>query len=568
MSHLGRIIRHALSFGLALGFAALSFACTDGVQGATCGQCADPGARRCGADGVETCIDDGGCLRWSEPVGCAAGGICSAGVCEVGAGGKEDSAASLDTDGDGVLRIDAIFETEGGKAYFFLADEYLRYDLTADRADPGYPKKIAAGWPGVFERDLDAAVRIGKDDVYFFKGSEVQRYDLRRDRVVGAPEPISQAWPGLWEEGVHAALNPGQGKLYFFRDTEYLRWDVASHAVDPGYPKTIEEGWPGNWAYDIDAALWVASTGKVYFFSWNQYLRYDWATDEAEDGYPLERTFHWPGLWDIDEGTGRPGARLPDDVAAALRTRPTDAEIAARRARVAASAGSSYEDLTPRYPQWMRSVEDRLGAYGCGLLRLKGSQTHRFRCATDTRGALRLDIAPLGIDSIDWQGGAYHVDQVSQGDFLAGPGTPLSVFGVDDGVFYIHSITANNPTGSISAGLNIKVRFAIDGAEKIWGFSHLDTMVPGYVLDALADGTPLTEGTVFGFIGYTGNLWVAPPPATDGAYQGNGRGLPAAHTHIWFATGQGKDDPDCHKGLAPWARKALDFSSTYPFGGG
>lgn len=181
---------------------------------------------------------------------------------------------------------------------------------------------------------------------------------------------------------------------------------------------------------------------------------------------------------------------------------------------------------------------------------------------------MRLDVPPLGIDSIDWQGGAYHVDQVSQGDFLAGPGTPLSLFGVDGGVFYIHSITANHPTGSISAGLNIKVRFAIDGAEKIWGFSHLNTMVPGYVLDALADGTPLTEGTVFGFIGYTGNLWVAAPPATDGAYQGNGRGLPAAHTHIWFATGQGKDDPDCHEGLAPWARRVLDFSSIYPFGGG
>ncbi len=356
-----------LASGIGLGCIAVG--CSESPRGATCGACDDPGARRCGADGLQTCIDDGGCLRWSEAVACPLGGPCQEGICEAGAGGKEDSASSLDTDGDGVLRIDATFETEAGKAYFFLADEYLRYDLAADRTDAGYPKKIAGAWPGVFDRDIDAAVRVGKGDVYFFKGAEVQRYDLTRDRSVGSPEPIAEAWPGLWEEDLGAALNPGNGKLYFFKDTEYLRWDIATGTVDPGFPKTIEEGWPGAWAYDIDAALWVASAGKVHFFSWNQYLRYDWAIDEADDGYPRDRTFHWPGLWDVDEGTGRPGARLPDALSAALRTRPADAEIDARRARVVASAGSSYDDLTARYPEWVGSIEDRLGVHGCGLLR-------------------------------------------------------------------------------------------------------------------------------------------------------------------------------------------------------
>jgi hypothetical protein len=38
-----------------------------------------------------------------------------------------------------------------GKAYFFLGDgRYIRYDIAADRADPGYPKKIdGANWPGL-----------------------------------------------------------------------------------------------------------------------------------------------------------------------------------------------------------------------------------------------------------------------------------------------------------------------------------------------------------------------------------------------------------------------------------
>lgn len=552
---------------VALAGLALPACSEDGASASVCGACGDPGERRCGAEGVETCVDEGGCLRWSEPVACPSSGTCDAGMCVAGPGGKEDSAASLDLDGDGILRIDAIFEGDGGKAYFFLGPEYIRYDLTADRADPGYPKSIAAGWPGVFARDLDAAVRVSAREVHFFQGGQVQRYDLAKDVALGGPKPISEVWPGLWEADIDATLNPGTGKIYFFKDTEYVRWDVARGAVDEGFPMLIEEGWPGAWAYDVDALLWRGDVKKVYFFSWDQYLRYDWTRDEADDGYPLERTFQWPGLWDVNEGTGRPGERLPDAVVETLRTRPSDEEIAARRARVAASA-SGYEDLSARYPKYLASLEERLGVYGCGILRLAGTQTHRFRCATGTAGAVPLDIEPYTIDAIDWQSAAYHTDQVSQGDFLANPGTPLSVFGVDGGMFFVHSITGNAPTGSISAGLNIKVRFKVGGVEKIWGFSHLNTAVPGYVLDAFRDRTPLPEGTVFGFIGYTGNLWMGAPPAVDAPYSGTGRGLPAAHTHIWFATGALRNDPDCHEGMASWARRALDFSATYPSGGG
>jgi len=560
-------LRHPTSPTLA--FAALGVALSAcSVDAALPGRepCADPGALRCGHAGLETCIDDGGDVHWGEPVNCPYGAACVDGTCEPGAGGKEDSASALDVDGDGVLRIDAAFD-KGDKAYFFMADQYIRYDLVADRADPGYPRPIAGNWIGVRWRDLDATARTSARDVYFFKGSEVLRYDLERDTVAQAPRPIADVFPGLWDRGIDAALSPGDGKLYVFKGSEYMRFDLTKRAVDDGFPRSIEEGWPGLWASDIDAALWTKA-GKIYFFSWDEYLRYDWAKDVADDGYPLGRTFRWPGLWDLDEGTGRPGARMPDDVRAALDLRPADDEHAARRARVAASA-VGYDDLTSRFPEYVRSIEERLHAWGCGLLRSKtSSSTHRFRCATDTRGALPLDIAPLGVESIDWANAAFHVDQRSQGDFMASQGTPLSVFGVDDGVFYIHAITGNARTGSISSGLNIKVRFKIDGAEKIWGFSHLDTQVPRYVIDALRDGTPLTEGTVFGFIGYTGNLWIGPPPTTDGPYVGNGRGLPQAHTHIWFATGRLADDPECHLKLPAWARRVLDFSGTYPNGGG
>lgn len=563
-----------------LGILAFTFAaCGDPAGAADDGTCTDPGARRCTDGGTQTCIDDGGVWRWGDAIACPVGDACEAGMC-LAVGGKEDGATTLDADGDGILRIDAILDHPNGKAYFFMGPSYLRYDLAADRVDPGFPKSIAGQWSGLFERDIDAVVRTSARDAWFFRGGEVLRYDLDADRADRAgPRPIADVFPGLWGDGIESALAGGDGKVYFFRGRDYMSWDIAAGTMDEGFPRLIEEDWPGLWAYDLDAALPVrpgavvspaggAPASKVYFFSWDQYLRYDFTRAEADDGYPLERAFYWPGVWDPNEGTGRPGARLPTDVAALLGEAPDPAELAARRARVALSAGTAYVDLTPRYPRYVASIEARLDAYGCGLLKLAGTTTYRFRCATATTGARALDIAPFGIDSIDWQNAAYHHDQVSQGDFLAQAGTPLSILAADDDVFYIHALSANQPTGSIVAGLNIKVRFSVDGVEKVWGFSHLNTAVPRYVLDALADGTPLTVGTVFGFIGYTGNLWTGAPPATDAPYSGNGAGLPASHTHIWFATPAGRDDLQCHEKLPAWARRALDFSGAYPFGGG
>ena len=45
--------------------------------------------------------------------------------------------------------LDAVFSGGGKKsgcAYFFRADEYCRFDWTANKRSPGYPKKIATEW--------------------------------------------------------------------------------------------------------------------------------------------------------------------------------------------------------------------------------------------------------------------------------------------------------------------------------------------------------------------------------------------------------------------------------------
>ncbi|MGZ0200220.1 hemopexin repeat-containing protein [Streptomyces sp. RM1] len=46
----------------------------------------------------------------------------------------------------GFRRRVAPHPTNRSKAYFFKDDQYVRYDLEADRADSGYPKSIRGNW--------------------------------------------------------------------------------------------------------------------------------------------------------------------------------------------------------------------------------------------------------------------------------------------------------------------------------------------------------------------------------------------------------------------------------------
>lgn len=98
--------------------------------------------------------------------------------------------------------IDAVVNWGNGKAYFFKGSEYIRYDIAADKADPGYPQPInGSTWPGVGNiwTSFDAVVNWGNGKAYFFKGSEYIRYDIAADRAdPGYPQPINGGtWPGV-----------------------------------------------------------------------------------------------------------------------------------------------------------------------------------------------------------------------------------------------------------------------------------------------------------------------------------------------------------------------------------
>jgi hypothetical protein len=192
--------------------------------------------------------------------------------------------------------LDAAVILPSGKAYFFYGADYVRYDVKADKADPGYPKPIKGNWPGLWEKDVDAGIEWGNGKLYFFKGGEYFRYDIAADKVdPGFPKPIKGNWPGLFEKDIDAAVNWGNGKAYFFKGGQYIRYDIAKGTADAGYPKAIAGNWPGLFTADIDDAVnW--GNGKAYFFKGDEYSRYDMAADKVDAGYPTPIAGKWPGL--------------------------------------------------------------------------------------------------------------------------------------------------------------------------------------------------------------------------------------------------------------------------------
>jgi hypothetical protein len=155
--------------------------------------------------------------------------------------------------------FDAAFNGQNGfagKLYFFKGDRYVRYDWATDKTDPGYPKSIAAEWHGLpanFTTGIDAAV-TGKGPfagkAYLFKGGQYVRYDWATDKTdPGYPKSIAAMWPGLpadFTSGIQAAMN-GQkgfeGKLYLFKGANYARYDWAADHGDPGYPLPVAFNW-------------------------------------------------------------------------------------------------------------------------------------------------------------------------------------------------------------------------------------------------------------------------------------------------------------------------------------
>jgi hypothetical protein len=198
--------------------------------------------------------------------------------------------------------IDAAVNWGDGKVYFFRGPNYIRFDVAADRVDPGYPRPIAGNWAGFdtagFDKGIDAAVNLGDGKVYFFRGDEYIRFDIGDDRVdPGYPAKIAANWHGMrkagFDRGIDSIVKWDNGKAYIFRGDEYVRYDITNDRVDPGYPVKITANWRGFEAAGFDRSVRAAldwGNGKVYFFRGSRYIRFDMAGDTVDPGYPASIT--------------------------------------------------------------------------------------------------------------------------------------------------------------------------------------------------------------------------------------------------------------------------------------
>ena len=132
-----------------------------------------------------------------------------------------------------------------GNCYFFKGDSYVKFDWAKDRAYPDGPKKIAGNWPGLppgFDRDFDAALNgrgpfAGK--AFFFRGDSYVRFDWKNDRAdPGYPRKIADGWNHIadgFKQGLDAAVEgygASAGKGYLFKGPDYVRYDWASDRSD------------------------------------------------------------------------------------------------------------------------------------------------------------------------------------------------------------------------------------------------------------------------------------------------------------------------------------------------
>jgi hypothetical protein len=150
----------------------------------------------------------------------------------------------------GFERVDAAFlgkyltspvnEDLSRKLFFFHRDKYIRWDVDTNAIDPGYPRPIVEGWPGVTFDRINAALNVAPDAVYFFKGNQYIRFNTLKNHVDdGYPDLVSKRWFGVTFDRIDAAVYWGNAKVYFFRGNQYIRYDTVTYRADPGYPKSI-----------------------------------------------------------------------------------------------------------------------------------------------------------------------------------------------------------------------------------------------------------------------------------------------------------------------------------------
>ena len=184
--------------------------------------------------------------------------------------------------------------TSTGVTYTFLGGKYWKLSDTS--VEPGYPRLIYQGWPGL-PRNLDAAFTWTNRKTYFFKGSKYWRFSDAGQMDEGYPKLISVGFESIPDNVDAAFVWPVNNKIYFFRGSQYWKFDPdKSPPVGNSYPRLISnwDGVPNN----LDSAMQY-NNGKTYFFKGGKYYRFDdnalTVDTSADPPYPRDTSYWWFG---------------------------------------------------------------------------------------------------------------------------------------------------------------------------------------------------------------------------------------------------------------------------------
>lgn len=220
---------------------------------------------------------------------------------------------------DAVLCLDAPPNTPGPGSktlVFFKNSQFICWDVVNETMLPGYPRDIAAEWPGVLEAfpgvKLRGALHVpafGRRIYFLFEGhSQAVVWDMERRAVEPGKVDVQKLLPSALTKGdftpVYAQLADGQPVLYAFEGFDYTRWTLGGSwptQEDPGFPRKIEADWKEGLVLAPRAGVYVDwpsrstahSNRKIYFFMGNLYLRWDVPSNTRN--YRLDILAGWKG---------------------------------------------------------------------------------------------------------------------------------------------------------------------------------------------------------------------------------------------------------------------------------
>ncbi len=208
---------------------------------------------------------------------------------------------------------------DGSKLYFFKNRQFACWDVLGDRMLDGYPREIAADWPGVLERfpgrRLHAALRVPErgNSIYFLFEHETRAIVWDMDArcvnrtTVDSRELLPTELSPTEVTPVYARLADGTSVIYGFQGLDYTRWTVGASlpaAEDPGFPRKIAPDWKDGLVLAPRAGVYVDwpnrssahSNRKIYFFMGDLYLRWDVPSNTRN--YRLDIAAGWKG-WPV-----------------------------------------------------------------------------------------------------------------------------------------------------------------------------------------------------------------------------------------------------------------------------